>query len=62
MLPLLDSHEEDDIDAWADPNSDQVHKNPLLSKYDDVEDFAHLKKRANRIEISGTQTKTAKSK
>ena len=53
MLPIADDDEDDEeVDAWNDPsdNHDQ-----LLSKYDDVEDMALKKKRANRIEIGSRQ-------
>ena len=52
MLPLLEDNQDDDIDAWNDPSS-QAQANNLLTKYDDVEDMALKKKRANRMQIGG---------
>ena len=61
MLPLQDADDDDDIDAWNNElgaaTKDGVNE-ALLSKYDDVEDLAFQKKRANRIQIGGKHTKT----
>ena len=53
MLPLLDNEDDDDVDAWNDPSSATAGGEVILSKYDDVEDMAMKKKRANRMEIGG---------
>ena len=51
FLPLQDADDEDDIDAWQDPSETNATGEALLSKYDDVEDLAMKKKRANRMQI-----------
>lgn len=49
MLPLQEAGEGDeDVDAWNDPSDTSVK---MLDKYNDVEDLAMKKKRANRIQI-----------
>lgn len=57
MLPILEDNEDDDIDAWNDPN--EAQRTDLLSKYDDVEDMALKKKRANRMQIGGAKQTAA---
>ena len=44
MLPLNDE-DADDVDEWAEPGSSLK----MLDKYNDVEELALKKKRANRI-------------
>ena len=61
FLPLQDADDEDDIDAWQDPSETNASTGlgtgeALLSKYDDVEDLALKKKRANRMQIGGEAT------
>ena len=54
FLPLQDADDEDDVDAWQDPSdANATTGEALLSKYDDVEDLAMKKKRANRMQIGG---------
>ena len=54
FLPLQDADDEDDVDAWQDPSdTNATTGEALLSKYDDVEDLAMKKKRANRMQIGG---------
>ena len=61
---MLDNEDDDDIDAWNDPSSTLgAGGEAMLSKYDDVEDLAIKKKRANRMEIGGSiLTESTKSK
>lgn len=61
---MLDNEDDDDIDAWNDPSSTVgAGGEAMLSKYDDVEDLAIKKKRANRMEIGGSiLTESKKSK
>ena len=66
FLPIHDADDEDDIDAWQDPSETNATNGlgtgeALLSKYDDVEDLAMKKKRANRIQIGGEATTTSNS-
>lgn len=61
-MPIQDG-DDDEIDAWAEPDEQLTSGNALLSKYDDVEEFALKKKRANRIQIGGeSSTKTSAGK
>ena len=60
FMPIQDG-EDDEVDGWAEPDEQLSSGNALLSKYDDVEDFALKKKRANRIQIGkGAQSNQAK--
>lgn len=63
MLPLLDDEEDDEVDGWRDPSETIPN---LLNKYDDVEDLALKKKRANRMQVgakvTGAQSNEKESK
>ena len=54
MVPLLDNSDEDDVDGWREPTETLASGQTLLSKYDDVEELAMKKKRANRVSIGAT--------
>ena len=58
MLPLLESNDEgDQVDGWNDPGETTLASGQaILSKYDDVEEVALKKKRANRIALGDKDT------